>query len=64
VGLPTEAVTDEPATAIQQLALVGAASLGVFSLALGALTVYLIIRNNGYFYRAKVRQTHRGENED
>jgi hypothetical protein len=43
---------------LTDVALVGAASLGMFSIVLAAAAVYLVIRHQGYFYKARVRTTH------
>ncbi|MCF8550316.1 MAG: hypothetical protein K9G09_05440 [Pontimonas sp.] len=49
----------EPAgSVLTDVALVGAASLGMFSIVLAAAAVYLVIRHQGYFYKARVRTTH------
>lgn len=52
-------VVGEPAgSVLSDVALVGAASLGMVSILLAAATVYLVIRHQGYFYKARVRTTH------
>ena len=45
------------------VALVVAASLGLLSIVLAAAAAYLVIRHHGYFYTAKVRSTHVGDEE-
>jgi hypothetical protein len=41
-----------------------AAGLGAFALVLAGFAVYLVIRHQGFFYRANVRSTHHAEAED
>jgi hypothetical protein len=52
-------VVGEPSVlAWSDIALMGAASLGMLSIVLAAAAAYLVIRHHGYFYTAKVRSTH------
>ena len=45
------------------LALLGAASLGILSIVLAGVAAYLVIRHQGYFYTANVRSTHVDDQE-
>ena len=57
-------VVSEPSGfVLGDIALVGAASLGMFSIVLAAAAVYLVVRHHGYFYKAKVRETHLADEE-
>lgn len=57
-------VVSEPSGfVLGDIALVGAASLGIFSIVLAAAAAYFVLRNQGYFYKAKVRATHHGDQE-
>ena len=45
------------------IALLGAASLGILSIVLAGVAAYLVIRHQGYFYAANVRSTHVDDQE-
>jgi hypothetical protein len=54
----------EPSVLVwSDIALLGAASLGMLSIVLAAAAAYLVIRHQGYFYKANVRSTHVGDEE-
>jgi hypothetical protein len=58
-----EVVTGNSSAVASELIIWGAAGLGVASLLLAGLATYLIVRHQGYFYRAQVRSTHRSGDE-
>ena len=48
---------------VSDIVLVGAASLGMVSLVLAGVALYLVVRHQGFFYTAKVRATHVSDQE-
>jgi hypothetical protein len=58
------AVVSEPsAWGISDIALMGAATLGLFSTALAVVALCFAVVHRGYFHRAKVRTSHAGGHE-
>jgi hypothetical protein len=57
-------VVGEPSVLVwSDIALLGAASLGMLSIVLAGAAAYLVIRHQGYFYKANVRSTHVDDQE-
>ncbi len=56
-------VSEPSAWGISDIALMGAATLGLFATALAVAALYLAVVRNGYFHRAKVRTSHAGSHE-
>jgi hypothetical protein len=61
---PSVPSVQEPTIALQHVVIISAAGLGLLAIVLAIFSVYFIFRNQGYFYRAKVRATHRSEPEE
>lgn len=54
----------EPSSVVvSDIVLAGAASLGIVSLVLAGVALYLVVRHQGFFYTAKVRATHVSDQE-
>jgi hypothetical protein len=54
----------EPSSVVvSNIVLAGAASLGIVSLVLAGVALYLVVRHQGFFYTAKVRATHVSDQE-
>jgi hypothetical protein len=57
-------VVGEPSVLVwSDIALLGAAGLGMLSIVLAGVAAYLVIRHQGYFYAANVRSTHVDDQE-
>lgn len=56
-------VSEPSAWGISDIALMGAATLGLFATALAVAALCLAVVHRGYFHRAKVRTSHAGGHE-
>ena len=56
-------LSESSAWGISDIALMGAATLGLFATALAVVALYLAVVRHGYFHRAKVRTSHAGGHE-
>lgn len=48
---------------VGELIMWASAALGTIAVVLTGFAVYLVVRHQGFFYRAKVRSTHDGASE-